>query len=141
MTQMLSKSTILYKNLQRKYSRKINLDLKRINKVLKKLGNPQTKIKNPINILGSDGKMSVLTTLKYLLEANYEKVTTFTSPHLYDVRSRIWLKNRYILLKDLKNFTNLISQLKQENLKFKVIRHKKKKYAFIQRVLKNFKRN
>ncbi len=44
-------------------------------------------------------------------------------------------------IKDLKDFTNLISQLKQEDLKFKVIRHKKKKYAFIQRVLKNFKRN
>ena len=44
-------------------------------------------------------------------------------------------------IKDLKNFTNLISQLKKENLKFKLIRHKKKKYAFIQRVLKNFKRN
>ena len=44
-------------------------------------------------------------------------------------------------IKDLKNFTNLISQLKQEKLKFEVIRHKKKKYAFIQRVLKNFKRN
>jgi len=44
-------------------------------------------------------------------------------------------------IKDLKNFTNLISQLKQQNLKFKVIRHKKKKYAFLQRVLKNFKRN
>ena len=44
-------------------------------------------------------------------------------------------------IKDLKNFTNLISQIKQQNLKFKVIRHKKKKYAFIQRVLKNFKRN
>ena len=46
-----------------------------------------------------------------------------------------------IQIKDLKNFTNLISQLKQQDLKFKVIRHKKKKYAFIQRVLKNFKRN
>jgi len=46
-----------------------------------------------------------------------------------------------IQIKDLKNFTNLISQLKQQELKFKVIRHKKKKYAFIQRVLKNFKRN
>ena len=46
-----------------------------------------------------------------------------------------------IQIKDLKNFTNLISQIKQQNLKFKVIRHKKKKYAFIQRVLKNFKRN
>ena len=44
-------------------------------------------------------------------------------------------------IKDLKNFTNLISQIKQQNLKLKVIRHKKKKYAFIQRVLKNFKRN
>ena len=44
-----------------------------------------------------------------------------------------------IQIKDLKNFTNLISQLKQQELKFKVIRHKKKKYAFIQRVLKNFK--
>jgi len=44
-------------------------------------------------------------------------------------------------IKDLKNFTNLISQLKQEDLKFTLIRHKKKKYAFIQRVLKNFKRN
>ena len=46
-----------------------------------------------------------------------------------------------IQIKDLKNFTNLISQLKQQSLKFKVIRHKKKKYAFLQRVLKNFKRN
>ena len=46
-----------------------------------------------------------------------------------------------IQIKDLKDFTNLISQLKQEKLKFKVIRHKKKKYAFIQRVLDNFKRN
>lgn len=44
-------------------------------------------------------------------------------------------------IKDLKNFTNLISQLKQEKLKFEVIRHKKKKYAFIQKVFKNFKRN
>ena len=75
MTQMLSKSKILYENLQRKYSRKINLDLTRIKKVLKKLGDPQIKIKNPINILGSDGKMSVLTTLKYLLEANYKRLT------------------------------------------------------------------
>ena len=110
MTQMLSKSKILYENLQRKYSRKINLDLTRIKKVLKKLGDPQTKIKNPINILGSDGKMSVLTTLKYLLEANYKRVTTFTSPHLYDVRSRIWLKNRYISLRDLKKFIKKVEQ-------------------------------
>ena len=44
-----------------------------------------------------------------------------------------------IQIKDLKNFTNLISQIKQQNLKFKVIRHKKKKYAFIQKVIKILK--
>jgi GTP pyrophosphokinase/guanosine-3',5'-bis(diphosphate) 3'-pyrophosphohydrolase len=43
--------------------------------------------------------------------------------------------------KDLKNFTNLISEIKQENLNFKIIRHKKKKNAFIRRILENFKRN
>jgi (p)ppGpp synthase/HD superfamily hydrolase len=57
-------------------------------------------------------------------------------------RSKEYLRFLFDLqIKDLKNFTNLISQLKQEKLKFEVIRNKKKKYAFIQRVLKNFKRN
>ena len=44
-------------------------------------------------------------------------------------------------INDLKNFTNLISQIKQKNLSFKIIRHKKKKNAFIQRIIKNFKRD
>ncbi|OUX53063.1 MAG: GTP pyrophosphokinase [Pelagibacteraceae bacterium TMED287] len=44
-------------------------------------------------------------------------------------------------IKDLKNFTNLISQIKQKGLNFKIIRHKEKKNAFIQRIIKNFKRN
>ena len=44
-------------------------------------------------------------------------------------------------IKDLKNFTNLISQIKQSNLNFKIIRHKKKKNAFIRRIFENFKKN
>ena len=43
--------------------------------------------------------------------------------------------------KDLKNFTNLISQIKQNNFNFKIVRHKQKKNAFIQRIFKNFKRD
>ena len=42
---------------------------------------------------------------------------------------------------DLKNFTNLISQIKQKGLNFRIIRHKEKKNAFIKRIFKNFKRN
>ena len=43
-------------------------------------------------------------------------------------------------INDLKNFTNLISQIKQKELNFKIIRHKQKKNAFIQRIFRNFKR-
>ena len=47
-----------------------------------------------------------------------------------------------IQIKDLKNFTNLISQIKQKkNLNFNIIRHKNKKNAFYKKSLKNFKRN
>ena len=44
-------------------------------------------------------------------------------------------------IKDLKNFTNLISQIKQKSLNFRIIRHKQKKNAFLQRIFENFKRN
>jgi len=44
-------------------------------------------------------------------------------------------------IKDLKNFTNLISQIKQKNLNFKIIRHKQKKNDFLKRIFKNFKRD
>ena len=105
---MLSQSIALYKNLQKRYSRRINLDLARIKKVLTALAFPHLELELPINILGSDGKMSTLTSLKYFLEAHKKNVTTFTSPHLYDVRHRFWLKNRHITLKEIKKYTKII---------------------------------
>ncbi len=105
---MLSHSIELYKNLQKRYSRRINLDLERIQKVLTSLSFPHLDLENPINILGSDGKMSVLTSLKYFLEAHKKSTTTFTSPHLYNVRHRFWLKNRYITLKEIKKYVKII---------------------------------
>ena len=76
----------LYKKLQKQYSRRINLDLKRIKKVLQKLNNPQDQVYNVINIIGSDGKNSVLTSLKYFLEANKEKVNTYQTKWASDKR-------------------------------------------------------
>ena len=105
---MLSLSKHLYKNLQKRYSRRINLDLERIQKVLASLDFPHLKLTNPINILGSDGKMSTLTSLKFFLEANKKNITTFTSPHLYDVRHRFWLKGRHISLKEIKRYTKVV---------------------------------
>ena len=45
-----------------------------------------------------------------------------------------------IQIKDLKNYRNLISELKLKDYKFKIIRHRKKN-AFLRRIFKNFKRN
>jgi len=45
-----------------------------------------------------------------------------------------------IQVRDLKNYKNLISELKLKEYKFKVIRHRKKD-ALLQRIFKNFKRN
>jgi len=111
----------LYQKLQKQYSRRINLDLKRIKKVLEKLNNPEEQLQNVINIIGSDGKNSVLTSLKYFLEANNQKVNTFTSPHLYDVRQRFWLGNRLISLKEIKKYKKVIEQTKQKLTLFELL--------------------
>jgi dihydrofolate synthase/folylpolyglutamate synthase len=107
---MLSHSINLYKNLQKRYSRRINLDLGRIQKVLSVLGFPHLELEQPINILGSDGKMSTLVSLQYFLQANKKNVTSFTSPHLYDVKKRFWLNNRYITNKEIKKYTKIIEK-------------------------------
>ena len=46
-----------------------------------------------------------------------------------------------LIIHDLKNFTKLISELKQKEYKFKIIRHKNKKYAFFKRLFSGFKKN
>ena len=46
-----------------------------------------------------------------------------------------------VIIHDLKNFTKLISELKQKEYNFKIIRHKNKKYAFIKKLFSGFKKN
>ena len=118
---MLQLSTKLYQKLQKQYSRRINLDLKRIRKVLEKLNNPEEQLNNVVNVIGSDGKNSFLTSLKYFLEANGEKVNAFTSPHLYDVRHRFWLENKFISLKEIGKYKKIIEHAKQKLTLFELL--------------------
>jgi len=46
-----------------------------------------------------------------------------------------------LIIHDLKNFTKLISELKQKDYKFKIIRHKNKKYAFFKKLFSGFKKD
>ncbi len=118
---MSQTSKELYLKLQRRYSRRINLDLGRIKKVLEKLKNPEQKLNNIINILGSDGKNATLISIKYFLEANSQKVNAFTSPHLYDLRHRFWLGNRFISIKEIKKYKKIIEQTKQKLTLFELL--------------------
>ena len=46
-----------------------------------------------------------------------------------------------LIIRDLKNFTNFIAELKQKGIKFKIIRHENKRNAFTQKILRYFKKN
>ncbi len=46
-----------------------------------------------------------------------------------------------LIIHDLKNFTKLISELKQKEYNFKIIRNKNKKYAFFKKLFSGFKKN
>ena len=46
-----------------------------------------------------------------------------------------------LIISDLKNFTKLLSELKQRQYRFKIIRHNNKKYAFFKKLFKGLKKN
>ena len=46
-----------------------------------------------------------------------------------------------LIIRNLKNFTNFIAELKQKSIKFKIIRHEDKRNAFTQKILKYFKKD
>ena len=75
MSHLMLKSINLYNQLAKNklFSKSINFDLRRIKLILQKLNHPEEKLKNVINIIGSDGKYSLLTSLKYFIEANHQK--------------------------------------------------------------------
>ena len=103
-------SEIYYNKLQKKYSRKINLDRKRIFKVLKKLKFPHLNLKKPINLIGSDGKYTTGINLLNFLEANKKNTTFFQSPHLVSVCHRFRLKKKFINLNQIQKYEDIIDK-------------------------------
>ena len=49
--------------------------------------------------------------------------------------------NFQLIIRNLKNFTNFIAELKQKGIKFKIIRHEDKRNAFTQKILRYFKKD
>ncbi len=110
----MSQSINLYNQLAKNklFSKSVNFDLKRIKLILKKLDYPEKKLKNVINVIGSDGKYSLLTSLKYFIEANHQKTSAYISPSLKDIRERFWMGNNFLSYKEIKKTVKIIEKQK-----------------------------
>ena len=88
-----------------------------------------------LSLPDSPGKLGEVTTLIGSNKLN------ITSVEMTEKGSNFINFMFNLRITDLKNFTKLISELKQKGFNFKIIRHKNKKNAFIQKIFKNFKKN
>ena len=110
----MSQSIDLYSQLAKNklFKKSVNFDLKRIKLILKKLDHPEKKLKNVVNIVGSDGKYSLLTSLKYFIEANNQTTSAYISPSLKNITERFWMGKRYLSLKRISDSIKIIEKQK-----------------------------
>ena len=89
-------SDVILKRLQALHPKLIDLSLKRINRLLGRLGSPQDRLPPVIHIAGTNGKGSTIAFLRCILEAAGHKVHVYTSPHLVQFCERIVLAGKMI---------------------------------------------
>ena len=92
-----------------------------------------------ISLPDKPGKLGEITTLLGLHSLNISSVEM-------KEKSKEYINFKFsLIIRDLKNFTNFISELKQKEIKFKIIRHEdnwlKERNAFTQKIFRYFKKN
>ncbi len=88
-----------------------------------------------ISLPDKPGKLGEISTLIGTHKLNISSVEM-------KEKTKDYINFRFNLtINELKNFTNFISELKQKQIKFKIIRHENKRNAFTQKIFKYFKKN
>ena len=86
---------IILNKLQKLHPKEIDLGLNRISNLLKKLDDPQNKIK-AISVVGTNGKYSTIQAcFSILKEANF-KCNIYTSPHILKINERFVFNNEQL---------------------------------------------
>ncbi len=78
----------LISKLEKHHNKKLDLSLGRTFNLLKKLGNPQDKLKNIVTVVGTNAKASMCYSLKSILNQAGYKTNLYTSPHLLSYTER-----------------------------------------------------
>ncbi len=99
-------------NLHPKY---IDLSLKRLKNLLKKLGNPHFSLPSTIHIAGTNGKGSTLSFLRNILMQNGYSCHAYISPHLNKFNERIIINDKEISTLKLYNCLKHVKEINNNN--------------------------
>ena len=91
----------LISKLEKHHKKKLDLSLGRTFNLLKKLGDPQDKLKNVITVVGTNAKASMCYSLKSILNQGGYKTNLYTSPHLLSYTERYIFDDKEINEEDL----------------------------------------
>ncbi len=91
----------LISKLEKHHKKRLDLSLGRTFNLLKKLGNPQDKLKNIVTVVGTNSKASMCYSLKSILNQAGYKCNLYTSPHLLSYTERYIYNDNEIIEEDL----------------------------------------
>ena len=80
----------ILKRLLQLHPKSIDLSLDRIKRLLKDLNNPEKKIENAIQVVGTNGKFSVCSSLREIFETAGYSVNMNISPSLRRFNERYY---------------------------------------------------
>ncbi len=92
------------------HKKEIDLSLDRINRLCKKLGNPQDKIK-AISIVGTNGKNSTIQACFSILKESNIKCNVYTSPHIQKINERFVFNNEQLKDDELVNLFEEVEKI------------------------------
>ena len=107
----MSKLQNLVLRLEKHHKKKIDLTLDRTFNLLQKLGNPQDKIKNVVNVVGTNSKASMAYSLKSILNKAGYKCNLYTSPHLQSFTERFIFDDKEIKEEELVKILNDVEKI------------------------------
>ena len=91
----------ILKRLLQLHPKSIDLSLDRIKRLLKDLDNPEKKLSNIIQVVGTNGKHSVCSALREIFETAGYSINMNTSPSIRNFNERYYLKGKHISDDDL----------------------------------------
>ena len=100
----------LITKLEKHHKKKLDLSLGRTFNLLKKLGNPQDKLKNVVSVVGTNAKASMCYSLKSIINEAGFKCNLYTSPHLQSYTERFVFEDNEISEENLIELLNDIEK-------------------------------